>query len=108
MTTLENRPGTALLVLDVQNRVVGDAYRRDEVVANIHALVERARSEDVPVVWVQHSDEELAEGSDEWQIVPELDPRPHEEHIRKNYAENEEEASRFAHRCQLARLPDAA
>ena len=35
MTTLDNRPNTALLVVDVQNGVVAGAPRRDQVVANI-------------------------------------------------------------------------
>ena len=64
MTTLVNRPNTALIVIDVQNGVVEGAYERDTVVANINGLVEKARSEDVPVVWVQHSSEELERGTD--------------------------------------------
>jgi nicotinamidase-related amidase len=72
MTTLSDRPATALMVIDVQQGVVGDAPRRDEVVANIGALVERARRDQVPVVWVQHSGEGLEQGSDGWQYVPEL------------------------------------
>ena len=59
MTTLEDRPGTALVVIDVQNQVVHRAHERDAVVANIDSLVGRARREGVPVVWVQHSDEGL-------------------------------------------------
>ena len=69
MTTLDDRPNTALLVLDVQNGVVAGAHERDAVVANIGSLVEKARRARVPVVWVQHSDENLAKGSDDWQIV---------------------------------------
>lgn len=72
MTTLTARPRTALLVIDVQNGVVAGAHQRDEVVANIGALVDRAREEGVPVIWVQHSSENLAPGSDTWQYVPEL------------------------------------
>lgn len=87
MTTLENRPATALLVIDVQNGVVGGAYRRDDVVANIRQLVARARGERVSVVGVQHSDENLAEGSDEWLIVPELDPADTEPMVRKHYGD---------------------
>ena len=64
MTTLVNRPNTALIVIDVQNGVVEGAYERDTVVANINGLVEKVRSEDVPVVWVQHSSEELDRGTD--------------------------------------------
>ena len=63
MTTLGNRPATALLVIDVQNGVVAGNYQRDAVVANIGSLVEKARQERVPVVWVQHSDEGLDRGS---------------------------------------------
>ena len=66
MTTLENRPNTALLVVDVQNGVVEGTPERDSVVANVGSLVERARQERVPVVWVQHSDDGLERGSDEW------------------------------------------
>ena len=52
MTTLENRPNTALLVIDVQNGVVAEAHERDAVVANVGSLVEKARQEGIPVVWV--------------------------------------------------------
>jgi nicotinamidase-related amidase len=88
MSTLENRPNTALLVVDVQNGVVAGAHQRDAVVANVGSLVEKARRERIPVVWVQHSDEELAKGSDEWRIVPELTPSDAEPHIEKNYGDS--------------------
>jgi nicotinamidase-related amidase len=55
MTTLENRPNTALIVIDVQNGVVKEAHERDAVVANVGSLVEKARGEQVPLAWVQHS-----------------------------------------------------
>ncbi|MEO5965256.1 MAG: isochorismatase family protein [Candidatus Limnocylindrales bacterium] len=87
MTTLENRPTTALLVIDVQAGVVGGAHARDAVVANIVTLVDRARAEAVPVVWVQHSGDGLAIGSEEWQIVPELHPAAPEPMVRKTYAD---------------------
>src|SRR6266540_3220062 len=57
MSTLENRPNTALLVIDVQNGVVEGFHRRDAVVANVGSLVEKARRERVPVVWVQNYDD---------------------------------------------------
>jgi nicotinamidase-related amidase len=72
MTTLKNRPNTALLVIDVQNGVVAGAHDRDRVVANIGSLVERARAADVEVIWIQHHSAGLQQGSDEWQYVPEL------------------------------------
>jgi nicotinamidase-related amidase len=87
MTTLENRPHGALLVVDVQNGVVEGAYEREAVVANVGHLVDRARREDVPVVWIQHSDEQLTEGSDQWQIVPELRPDAGEPLLHKLYGD---------------------
>ena len=73
MTTLENRPNEALLVIDVQKGVVGESFNRDAVVANVAALVDRAREANTPVVWVQHSDSnEMPIGSDAWQYVDEL------------------------------------
>jgi nicotinamidase-related amidase len=88
MTTLENRPNTALLVVDVQNGVVGAAHERDAVVGNINALVGKARDEHVPVVWVRHSDQGLQSGSDDWQIVPELTPDSAETIVEKNYGDS--------------------
>ena len=93
MTTLPNRPKTALLVIDVQNGVVGGAVGRDAVVANVVGLVDRARRERVPVVWVQHSDADLARGSEEWRIVPELTPGDSEPLVEKNYGDSFEETS---------------
>ena len=91
MTTLENRPNTALLVVDVQNGVVEGAHERDAVVANVGSLVEKARRERVPVVWVQHSDEHLARQSDDWLIVPELTPGDAEPLVEKNYGDSFED-----------------
>jgi nicotinamidase-related amidase len=91
VTTLENRPNTALLVVDVQNGVVAGTHERDAVVANVGSLVEKARRERVPVVWVQHSDEQLAKGSDEWQLVPELTRDAAEPLVEKSYADSFEE-----------------
>src|ERR1700736_4627362 len=88
MSTLENRPNTALLVVDVQNGVVEGAPERDTVVANVGSLVEKARREQVPVVWVQHSDAQLAKGSDDWRIVPELTPGDAEPLVEKIYGDS--------------------
>src|SRR5205807_5363490 len=93
MTTLKNRPNTALLVIDVQTGVVAGAHERDAVVANVGSLVEKARRERVPVVWVQHSDEGLAKGSDNWRIVPELAPGKAEPLVEKNFGDSFEDTN---------------
>lgn len=88
MTTLKNRQNSALLVIDVQTVVVADAVRRDEVVATIGRLVQRARSENVPVVWVQHSDMGIERGSDGWRIVEELTRDDSEPLVEKNHGDS--------------------
>ncbi|GAB1514280.1 isochorismatase family protein [Actinophytocola sp. KF-1] len=93
MTTLANRPGTALLVIDVQNGVVAQAHERDAVVANIATLVDKARQEQVPVVWVQHSSDELRKGSDNWQYVPELPRADSEPLVAKEYGDSFEDTN---------------
>jgi nicotinamidase-related amidase len=93
MTTLENRPKTALLVVDLQNGVVAAAHQRDAVIANVGSLVEKARRERVPVVWVQQSDEQLARGSSEWRIVSDLTPGDAEPLVEKNYGDAFEDST---------------
>ena len=92
MTTLPGRPNTALLVIDVQNGIVAGAYNRDGVIGNISTLIDKARAENVPVLWVQHSDDgDLALGSESWQFVPELVRGDSEPVVHKRYADSFEE-----------------
>ncbi len=93
MTTLPDRPHTALLVIDVQNGVVAEAHERNAVVANVQSLVEKARADQVPVVWVQHNDESLERETDAWRIVPELRPDAHEPLVEKSYGDAFEETN---------------
>lgn len=87
MTTLADRTQTALVVIDVQNGVVDGAFRRDEVVANIRALVQNSRNSRSPIIWVQHSDDGLVRGSHEWAYVPELVRDDAEPLIHKSYGD---------------------
>jgi nicotinamidase-related amidase len=91
MSTLSNRPNTALLVIDVQKGVVADAHRRDEVVGNIKDVIDKARAADVTVIWVQHSGDNLLVGSEEWQYVDELQLRDSEPIVHKRYGDSFEE-----------------
>ncbi len=91
MTTLSDRPNTALMVIDVQKGVVADAHQRDAVVANIGTLVDKAREEGVPIVWVQHSDEQMEKGSDAWAYVPELARQESEPLVHKTFGDSFED-----------------
>jgi nicotinamidase-related amidase len=81
------------VVIDPQNGVSAGPHKRDAVVANIGRLVEKARRAQIAVVWVQHSDEQLARGSAEWRFVPELTPRDAEPLVEKNYGDSFEDTN---------------
>lgn len=88
MTTLENRPNTALLVIDVQTGVVAAGHDRDAVIANINELVDQARTAGAPVIWVQHNDDEMPFGADGWELAPELSPAEGETIVHKNHRDS--------------------
>ena len=88
MTTLENRPGTALLVVDVQVGVVAEAHERDAVVARIAALAGGpGPGRAGPGRLGPASDEELVHGSEDWHLVPELSPAEGEAIVEKEYGD---------------------
>ena len=91
MTSLQDRPNTALMVIDMQRGVVADAFEVERVIDNINTLVERAREAQVPVIWVQHSDDELSQGSDSWQYVDELQRADDEPLVHKQYGDSFED-----------------
>lgn len=91
MTTLTDRPNSALVVIDTQNGVVADVHDRERVLGNIATAVDRARGAGVPVVWVQDAAEDRAPGSEAYAIVPELDPATHEPRVEKRYGDAFEE-----------------
>ncbi len=101
MATVREGHAPVLLVVDAQVAVMKEAWRADRVVGNIARAVARAREENVPVVWVQHTSEELPHGSPQWQWVPELVPRPDETLIHKHFNSSFEETQLDQ---QLARL----
>jgi nicotinamidase-related amidase len=93
MSNFVDRSNSALLVIDVQEGVVGEAYERDAKVANMSKAIDKARAESIPVIWVQHSDEGLVLESADWEIVPELTPLPTEPKVRKLYRSSFEDTN---------------
>ncbi|MGV1005779.1 MAG: isochorismatase family protein [Candidatus Nanopelagicales bacterium] len=91
MTAFADRPGTALVVIDVQNAVVAEACDRAGVIQRIAGLVSTARAERVPVLWIQHCDDEMPAGSQGWEIVSELQPTGDEPRVLKRYRSSFEE-----------------
>jgi nicotinamidase-related amidase len=85
MATIREGNSGVLLVVDVQVGVMSDAWDASRVVRNVSLAVERARGQAVPVLWVQHSDDELVHGSAQWQWVPELRPAHGEPRLDKRF-----------------------
>lgn len=74
----------ALVVIDAQVGVVGEAYHRDEVLEKIQLLLDRARSSGTPVLYVQHIEQGGMEpGMPLWQIHPAITPHAGEPAIQK-------------------------
>lgn len=97
MATIRAGQGTVLMVVDVQVGVINAKHGGLQVIANIAELVERARAQGVPVIWVQHDDAELIRDTPQWQWVPELQPAPGYKHYNSGFEDTPLEA-------ELARL----
>src|SRR5215210_1102199 len=70
---------TALLVIDVQKGMLEDhpVYQAEELLATISDLLAKARSAQVPVIYIQHNggpDHPLEPGSEGWPIHPAIAP----------------------------------
>lgn len=76
---------SVLLIVDVQVGVVAEAGDVSRQVGNMALAVNKARDAGVPVIWVQHDDEELPKGSVEWQWVPALVPQAGDARVYKNF-----------------------
>ncbi|MEO9325846.1 isochorismatase family protein [Nocardioides sp. C4-1] len=76
---------TALVVIDVQQGNTAEAWDRDGVVGRVRGLIDRARADDVPVVWIQHEAGPFVPGSDPWQILEEVRPGDGDTVIGKQY-----------------------
>jgi len=93
MATIRSGDKKALLVVDVQVGVMRECWDATRVIGNIVRAIEQARSNGVPVIWVQHGDDELVPNSPDWQLVPELIPVQGETRIYKKYNSSFEETS---------------
>lgn len=76
-----------LVVIDVQNGVVEHAWDRDGMLERLATLIDRARSTDVPVVYVQHVADDLADGTEPWRVHPRVAPHDGEPIIAKRYGD---------------------
>ncbi len=85
MATVREGNKPVLMVVDVQVGVMANGWDAPRVIGNVATAVERARTQGVPVIWVQHADDDLPRGTPQWQWVPELVPGESELRIHKKF-----------------------
>lgn len=85
MATVREGNKGVLLVVDVQAGVMSQSWDASRIIRNVSRVVDRARAQHVPVIWVRHSSDELPYGSPEWRWVPELGPAEGELLIDKQF-----------------------
>jgi nicotinamidase-related amidase len=93
MATIREGSKAVLLIVDVQVGVISDAWEAPRVIENVSRTVERARQHGVPVIWVQHSAEDLPYGSQQWQWAPGLAPAQGEARIHKLFESSFEQTA---------------
>ena len=101
MATVRKGNQPVMLVVDVQVGVMREAWDAARIIHNVSRAVERARAQGVPVIWVQHTSDDLVHGSPEWQWVPELVAAKNEPLIHKHFNSSFEDTVLEA---ELARL----
>ena len=85
MATVRTGNRSVLLVVDFQVGVVKEAWDAARIGANVVHVVERARDQGVPVLWVQHEDDDMPRGSPGWQLAPGLEPAQDELRVCKRH-----------------------
>lgn len=93
MATIREGNKTVLLIVDAQVGVLRDTWDADRIIKNIATALEKAHHQGIPVIWVQHSDDELIFDSPDWQLVPGLSPAGEDYHIYKHFNSSFEQTS---------------
>ncbi len=82
---------TALLVIDMQNAIVAEAYAADRVLATVADVIDAARRSGTPVIYVRHEhtqDGPMKYGTPAWEIHPAITPRAGEVVIDKRWPDS--------------------
>ncbi len=76
---------TALLIVDVQEFLIEHAFQGNALVERIEKLLTRARDLQIPVLYIQHCEDEgeFEIGTPTWQIHHAIPPEEHEPVIHK-------------------------
>lgn len=88
----------ALCVIDVQNAMVmgsNPVYRSHEVLSNIKELIQKAREKSIPVIYVQHNEDnsDFQKGLKSWEIVDLIKPLKEDVIIHKTFSDSFKETN---------------
>ncbi|GIN85894.1 isochorismatase [Heyndrickxia sporothermodurans] len=77
---------SALLIIDVQNEMFleeNPVFHSEKLLHNLKQLINNARSNGVPIFYIQHNDSSLQNGTELWKIHPEISPSSSDITIQK-------------------------
>lgn len=79
----------ALLVIDLQNGVCygqNELFDLEPLLAKVNQRIADYRRQQLPIIFIQHEDEELVKGCESWQLVPQLKNLPEDYYVGKTHA----------------------
>lgn len=94
----ENKQNScALLIIDVQRGLFNKKipiYKADSLLGNINLLVSKAHLKQIPVIYIQHSNDSiLVYGSEDWQLHESIQPSKEDELVHKKHGNAFEETN---------------
>jgi nicotinamidase-related amidase len=91
MNTKNSPDRAVLLIIDVQRGIFEKStpvYQAEQLLENLNLLIDQARAQGVPVIFVQHTNDSfLQKGSDAWQLHSDLQPCSDEIIIHKSHGD---------------------
>jgi nicotinamidase-related amidase len=69
---------TALLVIDMQNAILAEAYKADRVLTTVADVIDAARQAGTPIIYMRHEHREdgpMKYGTPAWEIHPAIAPQ---------------------------------
>lgn len=79
----------ALIVIDLQQGVdqfSGGLYKKEQLLARVNARIANYRSQQRPIIFIQHVDETMPKDSSAWQLLAQLNNQPTDYYITKKHA----------------------
>ena len=76
---------TALIIIDVQNILVETGFETEKLLEKIAYLQDRARKQQIEIIYMQHIETPEALTSKDWQLYAFLNRKPDEKIFQKKY-----------------------